>query len=79
QWNKHLGRFYFIYAYVQPKLEDPDPEFLRKRIVATDPGITPFQEWYSPTTGEYGRLLEIGAAGMKERFERVDRLQQKIT
>ena len=79
QWNKRLGRFHFIYAYVQPKLEDPDPEFLRKRIVATDPGITPFQEWYSPTTGEYGRLLEIGAAGMKERFERVDRLQQKIT
>jgi hypothetical protein len=78
QWNKRLGRFYFIYAYVQPKLKDPDPEFLRKRIVATDPGITPFQEWYSPTTGEYGRLLENGAVSIMDRWKSIEGLTQQI-
>ena len=78
QWDKRINRFYFIYAYVQPKLEDPDPTFERKRIVAMDPGMTPFQEWYSPTTGEFGELLD-GAKDQKyARCVALDKLQRRI-
>jgi transposase len=56
-WDKRTKAFYFIYAYVEPLLNDPDPNFENKRIVATDPGINPFHAWYSPTSGEYGELL----------------------
>ena len=78
QWNKRLGCFYFIYAYEQPKLEDPDPLFERKRIVATDPGLSPFQQWYSPTTGEHGVLLDGAKAEKHKRCMALDHLQARI-
>jgi hypothetical protein len=31
-WDKRRNAFYFIYAYVEPLLEDPDPNFENKRI-----------------------------------------------
>jgi hypothetical protein len=58
KWDKKLDSFHFIYTYELPVLPDPNPECLHKRIVATDPGVRPFQAWYSPTSGEHGRLLE---------------------
>jgi len=78
QWEKRLGKFYFIYAYEQPKLEDPDPMFEQKRIVATDPGLSPFQEWYSPTSGEFGVLLDGGRDGKLARCKTIDALQSRI-
>jgi len=77
-WNKRLGKFYFIYAYEQPKLEDPDPMFEQKRIVAMDPGLAPFQEWYSPTSGEYGVLLDGGKAEKYKRCKAIDALQSRL-
>ena len=77
-WNKGLGKFYFIYAYEQPKLVDPDPMFQQKRIVATDPGLSPFQEWYSPTSGEFGVLLDGGKSGKSERCKTIDALQSRL-
>jgi transposase len=77
-WDKRLGKFYFIYAYEQPKLEDPDPMFEHKSIVATDPGLSPFQEWYSPTSGEYGVLLDGGRPGKTVRCTTIDVLQSRL-
>jgi hypothetical protein len=77
-WDKRLGTFHFIYTYEQPKLEDPDPGFERKRIVATDPGLAPFQEWYSPTSGEHGVLLDGGRAGKAARCKAIDVLQARL-
>ena len=78
QWDKRLGKFYFIYAYEQPKRKDPDPTFTQKRIVATDPGLAPFQEWYSPTSGEHGVLLDGGRAGKVKRCKAIDALQSRL-
>ena len=78
QWDKQIDRFYFIYAYVQPKLEDPDPLFEHKQIVATDPGLAPFHEWYSPTSGEYGVLLEGAKPEIHKRCKAIDKLQSRI-
>jgi hypothetical protein len=58
QWDKRTKKFYFIYTFEQPAHTDWDPQFLSKRVVATDPGASPFHAWYSPTTGEYGELLQ---------------------
>jgi transposase len=77
-WEKRLGKFYFIYAYEQPKLEDPDPMFEKKRVVATDPGLSPFQEWYSPTSGEFGVLLDGGRDGKLKRCKVIDALQTRL-
>ncbi len=52
QWLKSTNCFYYICTYPRPLLPDPDPIFAPKRIVALDQGITPFQEWYLPTSGE---------------------------
>ena len=79
QWEKNMGKFYFIYTYDQPKLEDPDPMFEHKRIVATDPGIAPFQEWYSPTSGEYGVLLDGDRPKLLKRCLQIDKLQSRIS
>jgi putative transposase len=77
-WDKRTGKFHFIYAYVLPKLEDPDPTFRSKRVVATDPGISPFQEWYSPTSGRYGELLQGAKPRLLEKCRAMDLLQSRI-
>ena len=78
QWDKRTGAFYFIYLYTVQKDEDPDPDFINKRIVATDPGCSPFQEWYSPTSGEFGALLDDGYAEIRLRCHRIDKLQSRL-
>jgi transposase len=78
QWDKKTGAFYFIYMYTVPKEEDPDPEFINKRIVAMDPGCAPFQEWYSPTSGEFGALLDDGFAEIRQRCHTIDKLQSRL-
>ena len=78
QWDKRTGAFYFIYLYTVQKDEDPDPDFINKRIVATDPGCSPFQEWYSPTSGEFGALLDDGYTEIRQRCHRIDKLQSRL-
>ena len=75
-WDKRIGAFHFIYTYELPLLVDPDPSFQNKRIVATDPGVYPFQAWYSPTSGEHGRLLEGETDKLISRCQAIDELQR---
>jgi putative transposase len=75
KWDKRVGSFHLIYLYELPKLVDPDPTFQNKRIVATDPGVYPFQAWYSPTSAEYGRLLEGDTDKLMQRCIALDKRQ----
>jgi len=77
-FDKRTSKFHFIHTFEAPKLDDPDPKFLNKRVVATDPGIKAFQTWYSPTTGEYGELLSGTDAEMKKRCLRLDALHSRV-
>lgn len=77
-WNKRIGSFHFIYTYSLPRLTDQDPQFLNKGIVAMDPGVYPFQAFYSPTDGSYGRLLDGDADQLISRCERLDTLQSRV-
>jgi len=77
-WDKRRNAFYFIYAYVEPLLNDPDPNFENKRVVATDPGINPFHAWYSPTSGEYGELLKGARDTLETRCAKIDALESRI-
>ena len=77
-WNKRTDKLYLIYTYTVPKLADPDPDFADKRIVATDPGCTPFQAFYSPTTGGYGELLSGMREPLRQRCLAIDVLQTRI-
>ena len=78
QWDKRTGAFYFIYLYTVAKPADPDPDFMHKRIVATDPGCAPFQEWYSPTSGAFGTLLDDGWLEIRSRCHRIDGLVRRL-
>lgn len=77
-WDKRSNSFHFIYTYIQPLLDDPDPQFLNKSIVATDPGSFPFHAWYSPTTGEYGELLQGASTELEDRCLALDALQSRV-
>ena len=77
-WDKRIGTFHFVYMYKLPRLDDPDPAFENKRIVATDPGVYPFQAWYSPTSGEHGRLLEGETDKLIARCHAIDKLQSRV-
>ncbi len=77
-FDKRTNAFHFIYTFEQPKVEDPDPGFASKRIVANDPGVHPFQKWYSPTSGEHGELLEGFREQLEERVLKLDALQSRI-
>ena len=78
QWDKHADAFYFIWRFELPALQDPDPAFEHKTIVALDPGCTPFQKWYSPTSGMYGELLSDARQDLKLHCVKIDHLRQRI-
>ena len=78
QWVKGTNAFYFIWPFPREFNVDPDPTFANKRIVALDPGCAPFQEWYSPTSGEYGELLVGTRDQTKVRCARIDKLRARI-
>jgi transposase len=77
-WDKRLDTFHFIYKYNVPLLLDPDPTFQSKRVVAADPGVYPFQAFYSPTSGEHGRLLDGETETLVKRCQELDRLQSRV-
>lgn len=76
-FDKRTNKFHFIHTFEIPKLEDPDPKFLSKKIVATDPGVKTFQAWYSPSTGQYGKLLKSADDELKRRCLRLDALHSR--
>ena len=78
QYDKRTKKFYLIYSYDQPFLQDPDPLFINKEICATDPGIDPFGALYSPTSGQYGVLLHESKVDVKVRLDKIDHLQSRI-
>ena len=78
QWDKGRNAFYFIWVDELPTLLDPDTVFSSKSIVALDPGCSPFQQWYSPTSGEYGELLSDAREGLKLKCQCIDKLRQRI-
>lgn len=78
RWNKRLGTYHFIYTYVMERKADPDPEFQSKRIVALDPGCNPFQQWYSPTSGNYGQLLQGARPVLLSKCLKLDALESRI-
>ena len=77
-WDKRTGALYLIYMRALPKPVDPDPAFDHKRIVATDPGCTPFQAWYSPTTGCHGTVLAGMEAQLKARRHALDVQERRV-
>ena len=72
-WDKRLDTFHLIYTYVLPRLPDTDPTFQNKSIVACDPGVYPFQAWYSPTSGKHGEMLLGGTEELMRRCHAIDR------
>ena len=70
--------FYFIWGFEQPLLPDPDPDSQHKKIVALDPGCSPFQKWYSPTSGEHGELLSDARPQLKQRCMELDQLRGRV-
>jgi hypothetical protein len=77
-WDKRLRSFHLLYTYEIPKLADTDPAFLNKRVVACDPGVQPFQAWYSPTSGEHGALLCGGTEELVRRCHKIDAMTSKL-
>jgi transposase len=77
-WDKRTQSYHFVYLYVIPSLDDPDPEFESKRIASTDPGCSPFQQWYSPTSGCFGQLLEEARPVLRAKCLKLDALQARI-
>lgn len=77
-WDKRIDAFYFIFTYIQPRLEDTDLGFERKTLVALDPGVRAFQTWYSPTTHEHGELLYQCGQTIEQRLQDIDALQKRI-
>ena len=41
-YDKRTNKFRFVFTFEAPQVEDLDPEFLNKRVVATDPGCKAF-------------------------------------
>ena len=78
QWDKGMDAFYFVWVDELPVSPDPDKPFNHKRIVALDPGSAPFQQWYSPTSGEFGELLSSAREGLKQRCQRIDKLRHRL-
>ena len=77
-WDKRSCSFHFIFTYIQPRLEDPDPTFAEKRIVSTDPGGRVFHTWYSPTSGQFGELLHDAAVDVEAKCLAMDAIQSRI-
>ena len=77
-WDKRARSFHFIYTAVQPKLQDPDPTFVDKRVASNDPGCEPFQAWYSPTSNRYGVLLDGAVEELEDRCLALDSLTSRI-
>ena len=78
KWDRRTDAYYFVYTFEQPKLPDPDPEFKGKRVVTLDSGVTPFNAFYSPTSGEYGQLLHDFRGRLEPRILKLDALQSRV-
>jgi transposase len=71
-WDKRTDDWHFKFVYDLPPLDDPDPRFETKRVVATDPGVRRFQTYYCPATGEFGELFRKGRDAIERRCVALD-------
>jgi len=78
QWDKIRDAFFFIWIDDVSVPPDPDPEFKHKRIASLDPGSSPFQQWYSPTSGEFGELLSGTGEVLAKMRGRIDKLRKRV-
>ena len=78
RWDKIRNAFYFIWIDDMEIPSDPDPAFENKTIVSLDPGSAPFQQWYSPTSGEFGELLSGTSEVLKRRRWNIDKLRKRV-
>ena len=76
-YDRRRNTYYYIYLYEQPALRDPDPEFLDKDIVCTDPGEVVFQTFYSPS-GSHGEILLDFRQVLLERCKKLDILHSRV-
>ena len=77
-WDRRTNSYHFIYTFEQPSLPDPDPTFANKRIASLDSGVDPFNAYYSPNSGEYGRLLYRFRDRLESRILKLDALQSRV-
>ena len=77
-FDKRTGDFHFLYTFESPKLADPEPTFQSKRVVSNDPGVRAFRTFYSPTSGEYGVMLDKFQIQIEPRLHKQDWLQPRI-
>ena len=77
-WNKAKDSFHLLWSYELPPLDDPDPLFVTKRVVSTDPGVRAFQTWYAPATGNHGELFRGGREQIQDRCARIDDLTSQL-
>ncbi len=78
RWDKIRNAFYFIWIDDMEIPLDPDPAFEHKSIASLDPGSAPFQQWYSPTSGEFGELLSGTSEVLKKRRWKIDKLRKRV-
>ena len=75
-WNKRVRSFHLLVRMRREKPVDPDPEGIRKTIVALDPGCRSFNVYYDPS-GRHGELLHGAEPGINSRCKRIDSLVSK--
>ena len=76
-WDKRDDSFKFVYTYVLPALEDPDPSFATKSVLSGDMGVHPFVEFYQPD-GTHGSVLDGIAAEVEGRCASLDALDSRV-
>lgn len=65
-WDKRRHSYHLKVLVRKNVAPDPDPQGEHKRVVALDPGCRRFQQYYDPTDGQHGVLLD-GYNGNKKR------------
>lgn len=78
KWDKRTDSFHFVYTYVMPVPEDPDPGFENKRILSGDLGVAPFLQWYQPDDGSHGACLEGIQQELEARCGALDALHSRV-
>jgi putative transposase len=77
-WDKAVGTFHLLVRVRRDAHVDPDPEGLRKTVVALDPGCRAFNTYYD-SSGRHGELLVEADAEIVKRCQTIDALCSKVS